>query len=71
MSASLKVGGIISYMNNVSVREHIYVAFLYNNRHFKFVKGKTDRIYLDRYDSTKKQSYTVEVNLPVVYKPHM
>ena len=50
-------------MYNVSVRKHIYVAFLYNNRHFKFVKGKTDRIYLDWYDSTKKQSYTVEVKL--------
>ena len=61
LNASLKVGGIISYMYNVSVRKHIYVAFLYNNRHFKFVKGKIDRIYLDMYDSTKKQSYTVEV----------
>ena len=48
-------------MYNVSVRKHIYVAFLYNNRHFKFVKEKIDRIYLDMYDSTKKQSYTVEV----------
>ena len=50
-------------MYNVSVRKHICVAFLYNNRHFKFVKGKTDRIFLDKYDLTKKQSYNVEVKL--------